>query len=144
MYAQVYFQSNEQALDLRVQRSNQIPDGNRAKRAVMQIIQDVLHRYNHYITLYKYKMARERINEAENISNVHVRLHFAAGSDQYRYNLPTAEEVAIILPGDGEQPADYCDIIIQTRAGPLKRIMETNPAYQALYYVLLFPKGEHG
>ena len=142
VYAQVYFQSNEEALDLRIQRANQIPDGNGAKRAVMQIIQDVLHRYNHYIALYK--TARERIDEAGNVPDVHVRLHFAAGSDQRRYNLPTAEEVAIILPGDGEQPADYRDIIVQTRAGPLKRIMETNPAYQALYYVLLFPKGEHG
>jgi hypothetical protein len=63
---------------------------------------------------------------------------------QRRYNLPTAEEVAIILPGDEAQPADHCDIIIQTRAGPLKRIMETNPAYQALYYILLFPRGDHG
>jgi hypothetical protein len=142
VYAQVYFQSDEQALDLRIQRANQISDGNGAKRAVMQIIQDVLHRYNQYIALYK--TARERIDEAGDIPDVHVRLHFAAGSDQRRYNLPTAEEVAIILPGDGAQPADHRDIIIQMRAGPLKRIMETNPAYQALYYVLLFPKGEHG
>ena len=142
VYAQVYFQSNEQALDLRIQRVNQVPDGGGAKRAVMQIIQDVLHRHNHYIALYK--TARERIDEVGDLNDVHVRLHFAAETDQRRYNLPTAEEVAVILPGDGAQPADYRDIIIQTRAGPLKRIMETNPAYQALYYVLLFPRGEHG
>ena len=142
IYAQVYFQSNEQALDLRIQRANQVPDGGGAKRAVMQIIQDVLHRYNHYIALYK--TARERIHEAGDVPDVHVRLHFAAGSDQRRYNLPTAEEVAVILPGDGAQPTDNRDIIIQTRAGPLQRIRETNPAYQALYYVLLFPRGEHG
>ena len=142
VYAQVYFQSNEQALDLRIRRANEVPDANGAKRAVMRIIQDVLHRHNHYVAIYK--TARERIDAAEDIPDVHVRLHFAAGTDQRRYNLPTAEEVAIILPGDGAQPADYRDIIIQTRAGPLKRIMETNPAYQALYYVLLFPRGEHG
>jgi hypothetical protein len=79
VYAQVYFQTDEEALDLRIQYANRVPDENGAKRAVMQIIQDVLHRHNGYIAIYK--TARERIGEAGNIPDMHVRLHFTAGSD---------------------------------------------------------------
>src|ERR1700678_2548319 len=53
IYAQVYFQSNEEALDLRIRGALQVPDGNGSKRAVIAIIQDVLLAHNHYVALYK-------------------------------------------------------------------------------------------
>jgi hypothetical protein len=83
---------------LRIQRVSEVSDANSAKRAIIQIIQDVLHRHNSYIDFFK--TAKERINEAEDIPDLHVRFHFSPRTDQQRYNLPTAEEVAIIIPND--------------------------------------------
>ena len=34
---------------------------------------------------------------------MHMRLHLWQGIDERRYNLPTVEEVAAIVPGDGSQ-----------------------------------------
>ena len=108
----------------------------------MQILQDVLYQHHGYYHLYK--TAFERIHELGDVPDLHVYLHFSPTTDQRRYNLPTAEEVAVIIPGDGTQPTENRDIILSTCAGPLKCITEINPAFQCLYYVLLFPYGEHG
>src|SRR5947199_10681411 len=64
--------------------------------------------------------------------------------DHRRYNRPTASEVAIILPGTGEEQVDRRDIILQARSGPFKRISELHSAYCALRYPLLFPNGQQG
>jgi hypothetical protein len=80
------------------------------------------------------------------VEDTEVRLRVIPGNDRRRYNLPTAEEVAVVLPGDGSSGDDR-DIILCKRApadSPMLRISDLHPAYSALYYVLLFPCGEHG
>ncbi len=67
-----------------------------------------------------------------------------ATRDQRRYNLPTVDEVAAVLPGDGSQATAARDIVIRSRDGPLYRIDDGHPAYSCLHYVLLFPFGEDG
>ena len=64
--------------------------------------------------------------------------------NQRRYNRPTASEVAIIMPGTGEEQVDRRDIILQARSGRFKRISELHSAYCALRYPLLFPNGQQG
>jgi len=39
---------------------------------------------------------------------------------------------------------DNRDMVLRARGGQLQRISQNNPSYAALYYVLLFPKGENG
>jgi len=65
--------------------------------------------------------------------------------DQRTHNLPTAEEIAVIIPEKGVHHAlDNRDMVLQTRGEQLERISQNSPSYSALYYVLLFPKGENG
>jgi len=67
--------------------------------------------------------------------------------DQRRYNLPTAasNEIAIILPGDGDDVQGSRDITLYRRNGQgLQCISDLHPFYQALHYVLLFPTGQFG
>jgi hypothetical protein len=115
---------------------------------VMQSIHDCLTRENNFINIYKSAFEifqnLER-NNPESLSTAHVKLHFSNKNDSRTYNMPTADEVAAILPGPGSK-TDYRDIILHYRAGPgsLKRISEMNPAYTPLHYVLLFPRGELG
>ena len=65
--------------------------------------------------------------------------------DSRRYNAPTAQEIAVILPNDGygEEVASR-DIVLYARKGGLQHITETHRAYDTLHYVLLFPLGEDG
>jgi len=59
--------------------------------------------------------------------------------------LPTAEEIAVIIPEEGVYHAvDNRNVVLRTRGGQLKQISQNSPSYAALHYVLLFPKGENG
>ena len=62
------------------------------------------------------------------------------GLDKWLYNLPTADEVAMILLG--AQSKAPCDIILCNCDGPLYQISDLHPAYAPLQYPLLFPWGE--
>ena len=74
-----------------------------------------------------------------------IALCFDSDTDCRHYNLPTATEIAVILPGDGDQPTNTCEIILRHRGGRRNvRISEMHPFYHALHYVLLFPTGQLG
>ena len=73
-----------------------------------------------------------------------IALRFDHGNDHRRYNLPTdtSNEIAVILPGDGDQSTVGRDIILNRRDGRLQEISELHPLYPSLHYVLLFPTGQ--
>ena len=48
------------------------------------------------------------------------------------------------MPGTGEQPVGYREIVLHSRAGPLKRISELHSAYLPLHYPIIHPYGEQG
>jgi hypothetical protein len=85
-----------------------------------------------------------------------VKLCVVPGNDPQRYNLPTADEVAVILPGTDESQGVFCDIILHLRPRhyhsvldncehlQLDCISEVHAGYAPLHYVLLFPYGEPG
>ncbi|TFK17712.1 hypothetical protein FA15DRAFT_559332, partial [Coprinopsis marcescibilis] len=148
-FAQTYFVSNEAALNFRVANLEAHAAANpnrgsllRVNREVMSIIQDVLYHHNIYIQIYQ--TAWERLQQLPEAPDLHFQLKIAPGADQRRYNLPTAEEVAIILPGDGAEEVTSRDVIVFQRAGVPKCIVEFSPSYIPLYYVLLFAYGESG
>jgi len=65
--------------------------------------------------------------------------------DQRFHNLPTAEEIAVIIPEKGVHHAiDNRDMVLRARGGRLEQISQNSPLYAAFHYVLLFPKGENG
>jgi len=66
-------------------------------------------------------------------------------ADGHRYNLPTADEIAAVIPGDGsEERSDHRDIVVRLTGGGLKRISHLHPSYSTLHYTMLFPRGEEG
>ena len=74
-----------------------------------------------------------------------MRLHLQQGNDPRRYNLPTVEEIAAIVPGDGSQDVRVDrDIVLRLQGGGLRRISNLHPSYLPLHYVLFFPHGEQG
>jgi hypothetical protein len=74
-----------------------------------------------------------------------MRIHQQQGTDSRRYNLPTLEEIAAIVPGEANSNIGVNrDIIVHLQGGSLRRISNLHPSYLPLHYVLLFSKGEAG
>ncbi len=56
--------------------------------------------------------------------------------------MPTADEVAALMVGNGFEAIDRRDVILAQQADPFQRISELHVGYMALHYPLLFPYGE--
>ena len=114
-------------------------------RQVMAELQDMLYRSHPSIQLYK--QVYEITQEMPAHQQCRIALRYDRECDQQHYNLSTAtsNEIAIILPGDGDNVQGSRDIILYRRNGQgLQRISDLHPFYQALHYVLLFPTGQFG
>ena len=108
-------------------------------------LQDMLWRSHPGVALYKqaYQLSLAIPPERQ----CRIALRFDAGCDRRRYQAPDASvrEIAVILPGDGDQVRGSQDIILYRHHGPpLQRISDCHPFYPALRYVLLFPTGQLG
>ena len=72
-------------------------------------------------------------------------LHYTSAADRRRYNLPCADEIAVLLPGDVTKSDSMRDIVLYLKGNhELMQIHECHPAYLPLHYVLFFPHGELG
>lgn len=136
-YAQLYIYEPQAALEHRC-------NNNRRRNAnTLSILQDVLLQHHQYAAIYMH--AYEILQGYNPEDDVSIRLRMTPGNDPRRYNLPTADEVAVILPQTGNPDETHPrDIVLHCRNGPLQTITDIHPAYVPLYYVLLFPYGENG
>lgn len=143
-YSQLYLYEPTEALDLRMQRNNE------QRVDTMSMLQRLLLATNPYAQMFEH--AYNVLKCYDVTTDIAVRLRVMPGSDTWRYNLPAAPEVAMILPGDNHQPANHQivnrDIILHRRSQSgqprLRRINELHPSYEPLQYPLLFPHGEAG
>ncbi len=58
--------------------------------------------------------------------------------------MPTTDEVAALMVGNGSEAVNRRDIVLTQQVGPFQRISELHVGYMALHYPLLFPYGEDG
>lgn len=65
-------------------------------------------------------------------------------SDGTTHNLPTADEVAALIPVDFVMNMEKSEIILQIKTGRFHRISKLHPSYFPLQYPLLFLYGEDG
>jgi len=139
MYVQIYILDTAEQLNVRRANNNNLDP------VVMDNLQTMLLDNHPYIGHYRhaYKLIREKpVEEQEEIT---IRLHVNLQQDQRTHNLPTAEEIAVIIPEDGVHHAlDNRDVVLRAKGGRLEQISQNSPSYSALHYVLLFPKGENG
>ena len=137
-FAQVYIYDTNEALSIRMQ-NNSISNGN-----IMLILQSVLER-NPLAVRFKSAFETMQLYTNQPQPQIALRLTLQSNTDQRRYNLPTANEIAVLLPDQSNVDGNtYRDIILHLKDGPLQRISEIHPLYLPLHYVLLFPYGELG
>ncbi|KAL0656729.1 hypothetical protein Bca4012_077313 [Brassica carinata] len=125
------------------------PEGDYAKFGQLYIVDtstenEVENRFN---ALSKSKKSssdtRERFLENPE-KTFHMRIVSRSDKDGRTYNMPTASEVAALIPGDFELGMDKRDIVLQHKSGRLTRIDEIHISYLALQYPLIFVYGEDG
>jgi hypothetical protein len=94
-YAQLYFYDPHAALEHRHQQNSGL------NTETMHILQEMLLLHHRYAAVYQH--AFEVLDGYDPNDDVSIRLRVTPGHDSRRYNLPAADEVAVILPGvDGE------------------------------------------
>lgn len=143
VFSQLYIYDPSAAMAFRRLRN---PDLN---SDVLNIIQSVMLSHNRFAKDYCYaheilERTSLAIGPDANV-NILAYLHYTSDKDKRRYNLPSADEIAVIIPGDGSEPVAMRDIVLHLREGNgLRQISELHPAYLPLHYVLFFPHGELG
>ncbi|KAI8531251.1 hypothetical protein RHMOL_Rhmol11G0122300 [Rhododendron molle] len=137
-YAQLYIYDPASALEVRNRRNQQL------RKDVLQTIQETLLQVNPFVDKFRQAYAiLDQLDIAEQTLPAH--LHYSSSTDRRRYNLPTTDEIAVVVPRDGTKASGMRDIILHLRGdNGLMRINECHPTYLPLHYVLLFPHGELG
>ncbi|KAI8525659.1 hypothetical protein RHMOL_Rhmol13G0247700 [Rhododendron molle] len=137
-YAQLYIYDPAPALEVRSRRNQHL------RKDVLQTIQETLLQVNPFVEKFRQAHAiLDQLGVAGQTLPAH--LHYSSSKDRRRYNLPTADEIAVVIPGDGTKACGMRDIILHLRGdNQLMQINECHPAYLPLHYVLLFPRGELG
>ncbi|KAF9511332.1 hypothetical protein BS47DRAFT_1299019 [Hydnum rufescens UP504] len=98
-YAQMYIHDTQEALAHAHQQQVACNQGTTPE--IMLELQDMMHANNPYIPMYR---TAHEILLALPVAqhNVECRIHLDESADQRHYNLPQADQIAAILPGDGE------------------------------------------
>ena len=140
VYSQLYIYDNAAALRYRTSNTHNAE----LKRDILATLQNMLHTL-HPATQF-YKQAFELTADMPLEQQCRIALRFQENCDRRRYLAPdaTVKEIAVILPGDGDRPADTQDIVLYRKRGALQRIRDDHPLYPSLRYVLLFPTGQLG
>ncbi|KAF9233920.1 hypothetical protein BU15DRAFT_79608 [Melanogaster broomeanus] len=106
-YAQLYIYDPEQATDHCTRRNPNL------NRQTLADLHDMLFNFHPYVNLYKQAYQVMMDKPPEQHPDLHVQLHFSEGTDAQRYNLPTANEIAAIIPGDGSEAVnEHRDIVL--------------------------------
>ena len=136
-YAQLYVYDAQLALAQRMNRNDNLSPKTMASLQTMLL--------QHHCYSNKFKHAYEILHNYRGVPDACIRLCVMPGQDNRRYNLPSSDEVAVILPGDGTA-SERRDIVLRPRqeGQSFARIDDGHPAYSPLHYVLLFPHSTHG
>jgi hypothetical protein len=146
-FAQLLFYNPDCATDVRLQRHKSL------NPSILRQLALELDACNPFIPLYR--TAHERLQQQDQqddpfriLLNPQMRLIVESGADRRRENLPTATEIAVVIP-DEYSESSRRDILLAVRnpaygRSGLEKVPVTNAAYMPLHYVLLFPRGDLG
>lgn len=134
-YSQLYVYEPREAL------ANGVRNNPSLRQDTMATLQAVILTHNRHAQVYKHAFEILRCVPSE--TDAIIKFRVAPGRDRRTHNLPTADEVAVIMPGD-TSAGNSRDIVLSTHDGPLHLINERHPSYVPLQYPLAFPYGEPG
>ncbi|PIA31382.1 hypothetical protein AQUCO_05000049v1 [Aquilegia coerulea] len=137
-YSQLYIYDPHIALECRQKRNLHL------NPAILKIIQETLLESNELCKIYKGAYDVLKSANSNGGESIPIRLAYTPTTDPRRYNLPTSEDIAVIIPGDETEPTPKRDIILHLKNNNLERISECHPLYLPerlnilLYFELAF------
>ncbi|KAF6139192.1 hypothetical protein GIB67_040339 [Kingdonia uniflora] len=110
MYAQLYIYNPVVALDTRYKRNPCL------NRNVLQSLEITIQQNNPFCELYQcaFKLI-EVVVAGEEKFNVPTYLYYDSSIDHRRYNMPTTDEIVVILPGNGMEIGNVGDIVVNCK-----------------------------
>lgn len=139
-YAQIYLYDTEEATILRtVAQSNENCD-----RSVMRLLSEHIVQVNPFAQ--KFRAVGNVFDELppDRHKDIRMALIYDASSDQRRFNLPIADDVAAVFQSDDGCLLGEQDFIIYPTEGDLKNLPAHHSALDPMAYPLLFPYGDRG
>ncbi|CAF1413916.1 unnamed protein product [Adineta ricciae] len=132
-FLQIYFMGDERKQAER--RYNTNPG---TRRSIIIKLQEMLHQHNSYVRLFKTAIERMPTDEHKVVIRADKT---PAGEHARRFNESLVDEVAVVMVGSEFSTRD---IVLEKKNSQLKTVCETNRAYDALQYPLIFWEGEDG
>jgi hypothetical protein len=148
-YAQLYIHDPTVALEYRL--THRANEG--LNYQIFSDLQEMLLQCNPFVNIYRQAYERLKVQAdtlrgqglQQHIEDLTIRLTYKPFTDPRRYNPPTSDELALIMPGQADTVhKDNRDVIIQYRNGNFKRVHDGQAIYMPLHYVMFFPCGEPG
>jgi hypothetical protein len=106
---------------------------------------EMLHAHNTYAK--RFKHVGDLLAEDPAV-NVQINIVCASTRNRSTHNVPTVDEIAVILPRDDRTSLELHKkrrtLVLKRDAGYLEKVSTLNPAYDPMVYVLMFPYGEDG
>jgi len=112
-YAQLYIYDPHEALEYQMQRNATLDP------IIMESLQTLILTHRPWARIFKHAVDVFQEIQCETVS---IRLTANGNRDRRRWNLPTADEVAVVILGDGTQSYGRRDIVGHHRDGLLRRI----------------------
>ncbi len=142
VFSQLYVYDREHELTNRQKRN---PDNMDEK--TLKKLQDMMHENNPYVKEYIKAADMAKENPSQDIRLV---LKAAGTPDPRRFNLPTGNDIAIVIPQFNIDKPTYRDVVLyktaedHPRGHTTVRIHEMHPMYDPTAYPLLFIFGDKG
>ena len=147
-YAQLYIYDPQYAASMRHLNTNEQLD-----RGIIDNISVILHEVNPLVRLYQHSFellssAAENTDDNPSVRiSPALNIELISGSDRRTQNLPTSDEVAMIIPNETSSK-NFRDVRIYLRNSDTEYAFTTISQNHALYipshYTLLFPHGDMG
>ncbi|PWA69032.1 hypothetical protein CTI12_AA290470 [Artemisia annua] len=107
-----------------------------------QIVQDLIHFLDTHNELVQiFRTARDKCADAD-VPEFRIRLY--SGDSPRGYELPSSNTLGAIVFDRGPESESNCDVIVEYRDGPLKRISKIHKSYMSLQFPLIFIYGQPG
>lgn len=138
-FCQLYIYDTENEVENRISAICGNHDDEQVDKDIVEGLLKMLDRHNKLVKAFP--LGRDRVNNDESDDFKLVLISSRSQSGRPNHTYPT-DEVAGFVVGDDEDTKGYCDVIVQTKQGFLKRVYETFHKFMALQYPLLFPYGD--
>nr|TKW21454.1 hypothetical protein SEVIR_4G120300v2 [Setaria viridis] len=136
-HLELYFYDDDPSLDHRLRKCRE--KSAQEDREVIQRLKDILHGINHYSENFR------SMGQVDNLEDYHVELNLDQRLDQRTYNVPLTSEVAAVWIEGSKRWGQFDNsVVLQGKDRSIHGIRSYHGCYDALSFLLFFPRGELG